>query len=235
MMLAAPSASERMVPTAPMEPVAASAAASVAVIAQTAPTTLTIEQSFSLEEIPIGSRTVDTIRIANTGAAIASGVVVRVDLPTGLTHFTSVPAGTIDGVTIMWNLGTLAPGAATEIELTVRATRSGSLSLRASVLSDATNEIVTNDILQITATGLSPEVAQTPASAPAPPTELAETGAGTTWLFAAALGLLGIGVWALEASSRLPAMAGFRAPRRRRLTRPVFHPVRTADFEQRSD
>ena len=226
--LVAPPAATRQTEDRTVAELAGHPLTAVRIVGQTATTTLTIQQTFSLEELPLGSRTVDTIRIANTGTAVASGVRVRVDLPTGLPHFSSTPAGTLDGATVNWNLGTLAAGTSTDIELTLRATRSGSLSIRASVRSDATDEVVSNDILQVTGTGLSPGVAQTPASPTAPQSELAQTGATTTWLFVAAFALLAVGVWALEAASRLPAMGGFWAPRRRRLNRPVFHPVRSS-------
>lgn len=207
---------------------------------QTAVTQLSIEQRFSLLEVPVGGRTIVTVTITNSGAVAASGVAVRSILPTGLVHLASTPTGDVQNQVISWSLGSIAAGESRTIDVTLRATSAGTLTHGVSVRSDLTEENEHNAVITITPSGLSPNVEQQ-TGAPLPQSdgtpmsatidgELARTGATLNWLFAGALALVAVGAFVLEASSRLPAMAtltGVRPRRRRRSNRSVFHPVRS--------
>ena len=215
--------------------------------AQVADTTVSVTQSITLDEIPVGGRTVVDLRITNTGSSPATGITLRNDLPSGLTHFSSSPVGTIDGNSITWTLGDLAAGASTDVELTLRATQVGVLTNRVSVSSDSTAEVADTAVVTVTSTGLNPQLDSSTTTTAAPTTtapatesgepasvdagraELARTGNSGNWLLAGALALLAVGATIVEMSTRLPAMATLWTPerRRRRLNRPVFHPVRS--------
>ena len=195
-------------------------------LAQPAFMELEIDQQFSSQELTIGGRTSVEITVANYSDAVASGVVVRSTLGATLIHEISSPPASIEGTDAVWRLGTMAVDDEIVITMTVRATRAGTVLHRVSALSDATEEVASLETLAVTGTGLTPGVTAAPASPPAG-NELAATGATLNWLLAASLVMVAGGALALEASSRVPAMAGLRGPqRRRRANRPVFHPVR---------
>ena len=210
---------------------------------QIAVTSLELQQSISLQELPVGSRTEVEIKVTNSGNSAASGVALRADLPSGLIHLTSDPGGVIDGASVLWDLGNIPAGEFRLVDVTLRATRAGTLTHRVAVRSDATDEISDNAIITVTNTGLSPGVTNTtttpattttsgPISADASGTELARTGNTTLWLFVGAAGLVVFGVAGTQVATRAPAMASLIGPprrRRRRTNRPVFHPVRSSE------
>jgi uncharacterized repeat protein (TIGR01451 family) len=200
---------------------------------QLAVTTLSLQQLVPTATLTVGSTATIELTVTNTGSALASGVTLRDDLPAGLTLVSSQPVGILDSTGISWNLGTLPMGSQQVVSITVRVADAGSFTNRASVRSDATDEVSSTALLTAVASGLAPPVSNAPGqtSGTTPPPvssdQLAATGATLNWLLAGALAAVAAGALAVEAASRLPAMASLRAPRRRR-SRPVFHPVRSS-------
>ncbi len=66
-----------------------------------------------------GQTIVYTITYENIGDAAAHNVTVTDNLPVGVTYVSSVPAGSVAGSVITWNIGTVAAGATGTITVTV--------------------------------------------------------------------------------------------------------------------
>lgn len=75
----------------------------------------------------LGTTATYTIEISNPGSAPTSGVVVQDTLPPGLTFESANPPGNHlpNTNTVSWNLGVIAPGATTTLEVTGRAAFDG--------------------------------------------------------------------------------------------------------------
>ena len=92
-----------------------------------------------------------TLTVTNTGAVALNDVVVTDYLPELLSYKSSVPAGTVAGSQISWNLGTLSIGQTKEIVAILGGVKSGTAVNRATV---TTREGVTaTDSLTITVLG----------------------------------------------------------------------------------
>ena len=92
-----------------------------------------------------------TLTVTNTGAVALNDVVVTDYLPENLSYKSSVPAGTVAGSQISWNLGTLNIGQTKEIVVILGGVKSGTAVNRATV---TTREGVTaTDSLTITVLG----------------------------------------------------------------------------------
>jgi uncharacterized repeat protein (TIGR01451 family) len=74
-----------------------------------------------------------TIEVTNGGASEARDVVLSEELPPGLDYSESIPSVSGDKNPLVWQLGTLAPGATRRIVLKVIPMQMGSLLLKASV------------------------------------------------------------------------------------------------------
>jgi uncharacterized repeat protein (TIGR01451 family) len=72
------------------------------------------------------------VEVTNTGSAVASDVVLKATLPTGLAFSLSEPAETADKA-LTWNLGDLAPGATRRVRLELLAQQEGDFPLRVEI------------------------------------------------------------------------------------------------------
>ena len=77
------------------------------------------------DTVLIGSNVDYTITISNVGDGDALNATITDTLPLGMQYVGSNPVGAVDGQTVTWNVGTLAPGASSTVTLTVRATEGG--------------------------------------------------------------------------------------------------------------
>lgn len=114
--------------------------------------------SVSLTNVATGIFTNDTtilgLFVTNAGPNTASGIVVTNRLPSGFGLVSVSPAtasASLSGTNLIWNIGTLASGSATQLLATVRPTIAGSFSLSATVSgsvndTNAANNSVTNSI-----------------------------------------------------------------------------------------
>ncbi len=68
-------------------------------------------EDFNGEPLYTGDILRYTIRVTNTGATTMTGVIVTDTLPAGVTFDSAAPAGYTGTTVIVWNLGTMAPGA----------------------------------------------------------------------------------------------------------------------------
>ena len=73
------------------------------------------------------------IWVCNPSQVDADDVVVRDDLPDGMTYIDSSPAATVAGQQLAWSLGTLPAGGKKTFRVTVKPTRTGPATNRASV------------------------------------------------------------------------------------------------------
>lgn len=81
---------------------------------------LSITKTPDNQAILAGEDATFTIKVRNTDTrATAHGVVVRDELPAGMTYTGGSPAGTVSGSTVEWTVGTLAPGATATITVDV--------------------------------------------------------------------------------------------------------------------
>ena len=129
-------------------PVEMSRAVHTGPLLQTATTVLTLAQRFSLEEVPVGGRTIVTITITNTGSTTAPGIALRSELPNGLLYLSSTPDGTENSGTVTWLLGALGANQSLTVDVTLRATQVGNYNHRVSVRSDISDE-TTDELLQL--------------------------------------------------------------------------------------
>lgn len=201
---------------------------------------LELEQFIVEEEVDLGGRTMIELTVLNVGITTLSGTTLRNEVPSGFVIESSDPSGTVSGNTITWALGTLPLDEEIVVTVTLRATQLGTFTNIAAVRSDATNEVSSRKQLIVTNTGFTPGVTLTtpqppPASGPMQNGELAATGPTLNWILAGALAMVAAGALALEASTRVPAMASLRGPTRRRPDRPVFHPVRSSELDEKID
>jgi hypothetical protein len=196
------------------------------------------------DELSVGARTSIEMSVLNVGLATISGITLANEVPSGFRIEETDPVASVSGNTATWSLGSLAGDEEFIVTLTIRALQVGTFTNLATLSSDATNDVTSNDQINIVASGLNQGVATTTTTVATPTTttplqpisgsvqdgELAATGATLNWVFAGALVMVAGGALAMEVSARVPAMATLRGPaRRRRVNRPVFHPVRSSE------
>jgi uncharacterized repeat protein (TIGR01451 family) len=88
---------------------------------------LAINMSDHPDPVKVGSNLTYTIRVANTGSAMATGVQVTDTLPEGVNFVSASPGCSIKGRTITCAISSLAPGERATLEITVQPTVSGGL------------------------------------------------------------------------------------------------------------
>ncbi|MFN7022078.1 MAG: CARDB domain-containing protein, partial [Phycisphaerales bacterium] len=85
-------------------------------IAKTCPGTLRVGRAAAFK-----------ITVSNKGDAPATGTVVEDTVPAGSTFVSATDGGTMQGGKVVWNLGTLAPGATKELGLTLNVSGMGTM------------------------------------------------------------------------------------------------------------
>ncbi|MBN8645078.1 MAG: DUF11 domain-containing protein, partial [Planctomycetes bacterium] len=83
--------------------------------------------------VAAGGRTITyTINVTNTGDAPAMNTMVEDAVPAGTSFASATDGGALQGSTVVWNLGTLAPKASKKVSLTVTPTGLGTVTNTAS-------------------------------------------------------------------------------------------------------
>jgi alpha-tubulin suppressor-like RCC1 family protein len=89
-------------------------------------------------QVPVGGVATVTVRVANGGPDAAVGVAVSLPPPPGLSYRTAgASQGAFDGGAGAWQVGTLGPGAAATLSVTVAGVAAGSRAIAAEVSSSA--------------------------------------------------------------------------------------------------
>ena len=112
------------------------AAGPVPIGAQVAPVLadLSLSVSPATVQLALGATATVTVRVANAGPDATTGVAVSLPAPAGLSYRSAVVSqGAFDGRGGAWQVGTLGPGAAASLQVTVVATAAGSHTLAAEV------------------------------------------------------------------------------------------------------
>lgn len=104
-------------------------------------TDLAVTQSATPNPAVDGQNLIYTLTVTNVGPLPASGITLTDALPAGVTFVSASAGGTNASGSIIWSLGTLPNGAATNLTLTVTPTVSGAITNRATVAS-ATSELL---------------------------------------------------------------------------------------------
>ena len=74
-----------------------------------------------------------TITVANTGDAAAVDAVVKDPIPAGATFVSATEGGKVDAGAVVWNLGTLAPGASKTVNVSLNVASTSNISNTATV------------------------------------------------------------------------------------------------------
>jgi uncharacterized repeat protein (TIGR01451 family) len=81
---------------------------------------LTVGQSDTPDPVTAGGNLTYTLSYGNTGNANGTGAVLTDVVPANTTYVSSTPAGTLSAGTVTWNLGTLAAGSSSSVQLIVK-------------------------------------------------------------------------------------------------------------------
>ncbi|MFO0834291.1 MAG: hypothetical protein U0638_04915 [Phycisphaerales bacterium] len=85
------------------------------------------------ERVVIGRPVNFTITVANTGDAAAADTVIKDPIPAGATFVSATEGGKVDGNAVVWNLGTLAPGASKTVNVSLNVAATANISNTATV------------------------------------------------------------------------------------------------------
>lgn len=91
------------------------------------------------ERVVIGRPVNFTITVANTGDAPAADTVIKDPIPAGSTFVSATEGGKVDGNNVVWNLGTLAPGASRTVNVSLNVATSANISNTATVTAKCAN------------------------------------------------------------------------------------------------
>ena len=144
---------------------------------------LSLSMTDSPDPVPAGTSLTYFITVNNAGPSTSTGVVVRDDLPSGVTFSSAVPSqGTCTGTSsVTCSLGSISSGASATISIIVTATGSGVISNTASAGTTTTDPNLANNSATVTTTVQVPEIRINDA-------KLAEPASGTAnMLFAVTL------------------------------------------------
>jgi hypothetical protein len=100
--------------------------------------------------VPVGQPATFTIAVRNNAAAATPAYTVRSDLPDGAEFVRSDPPAIRQGDTLIWTLGELVGGATRQMQVTVKSSRVGSLTSKASVVTAEglhDEQTVTSDVV----------------------------------------------------------------------------------------
>jgi uncharacterized repeat protein (TIGR01451 family) len=94
---------------------------------------LSLDKSVDITEPDLGDTVTYRLTLTNHGPAAATHVVVRDELPTGVTWLNDTAAGAYDHVSGRWSVPWLPAGATTSVDITVRVGQASAIANRASV------------------------------------------------------------------------------------------------------
>jgi uncharacterized repeat protein (TIGR01451 family) len=86
---------------------------------------LTLLKKADRRDHKLGRPTTFTLTVGNTGDAEAQNVVVEDQIPAGMKFVSATDGGTVNGATVTWNVGNVAPGASRSVSLTLTSDGSG--------------------------------------------------------------------------------------------------------------
>lgn len=87
------------------------------IITITSPVDIELTKTVFPEQPDAGDNVTFTITLSNTSSATATGVVVKDQLPSGLTYVSDNSGGTYDPNTGVWFIGTVPPGSSVELQI----------------------------------------------------------------------------------------------------------------------
>jgi len=76
---------------------------------------LTLVKKARMRDVKTGLRSIFDLTVSNAGDAEAKDVYVEDQIPAGMTFVKASNGGTSNGSTVVWNIGSLAPGASTSV------------------------------------------------------------------------------------------------------------------------
>lgn len=85
------------------------------------------------ERVVIGRPVNFTITVANTGDAAAADTIIKDPIPASATFVSATEGGKVDGNAVMWNVGTLAPGASKTVNVSLSVAATANISNTATV------------------------------------------------------------------------------------------------------
>jgi len=85
------------------------------------------------ERVVIGRPVNFAITVANTGDAAAADTVIKDPIPAGATFVSATEGGKVDGNAVVWNVGTLAPGASKTVNVSLSVAATSNISNTATV------------------------------------------------------------------------------------------------------
>jgi uncharacterized repeat protein (TIGR01451 family) len=91
--------------------------------------------------VNVGDNVVFTLTVTNNGPSNATGVTVTDTLPAGLTYVSNDCGATFASPTLTWSIGALANGASAICHLTVTATQPGTITNSATVTSNESDPV----------------------------------------------------------------------------------------------
>ncbi len=114
---------------------------------------LAITKTVSPESVAPGDNAVFTISVTNNGPGGASNTVVTDSLPAGLSYVSNDCGASFADPTVTWTIGTLANGATTVCNVTVTVDDAGSFANSATVSSDQTDPVTSDNTSTASVTG----------------------------------------------------------------------------------
>ncbi|MCB9297817.1 MAG: tandem-95 repeat protein [Lewinellaceae bacterium] len=87
------------------------------IITITSPVDIELTKTVFPEQPDAGDNVTFTLTLSNTSSATATGVVVKDQLPSGLTYVSDNSGGTYDPNTGVWFIGTVPPGSSVELQI----------------------------------------------------------------------------------------------------------------------
>lgn len=96
------------------------------------------------KDLRLGRSSAFKVTVKNTGDAPAAATVVEDTLPSGSTFVSATDGGQLQGGKVVWNVGTLAPGASKELGLVLNVTSMGTVQNTASARATCADVVTAN-------------------------------------------------------------------------------------------